>query len=165
MTNFNLRKGSLWSILEIFIISCMATACGSSTSVKGIILDSTGTPFAEKKMILVALLPNDQVAITSLRVGGATSILPLTEWKPSSQDIVYEKGYNGLPKWEASTNAAGEFAIRSVTPGNYVLLWRGAGSVYPIGANGEFIRVVVQEGQTNDLGTLTLMNFSEPVVK
>jgi hypothetical protein len=167
MAILNLRKANPWSILGILIISSMVAACGSPTSVRGIILDSTGKPFAEKKMILVGLLPGDQVAITSLRAGGPMSmVVPLIEWKPSSDDIVYERGYGGTPKWGASTNAAGEFTIRSVTPGKYVLLWLGSSNnVYPIGANGEFIRLEVQEGQTNDLGSLTLMNFSEPILK
>jgi hypothetical protein len=166
MTVLNLQKANLWSILGIMLISCMVAACGPSTSVKGVIRDSSGRPFADKKMILVALLPGDMVAITSLRAGGRMSlVVPLTEWKPSRDDIVYEKGYAGFPRWGSDTNTAGEFSIRSVPPGKYVLLWRGAGGVYPIGVNGEFIRVEVREGQTNDLGTLTLTSFSEPVVK
>ena len=170
MAVLNLQKASLWATLGVILITCMVAACGPSTSVKGIILDSTGKPFAEKKMILVALLPGDQVAITSLRAGGVMSlVVPLTEWKASTDDIIYERGTGGTPKWAASTNAAGEFAIRSVPPGKYVLLWLGSGAiipkVYPIGANGEFIRMDVQEGKTLDLGTLTLMSFSEPVVK
>jgi hypothetical protein len=166
MAILNRQKANLWSILGIMLISSMVAACGPSTSIKGTILDSSGLPFADKKMILVALLPGDQVAISSLRAGGRMSlIVPLTEWKPSRDDIVYEKGYAGFPRWGADTNAAGEFNIHNVTPGKYVLLWLAAGGVYPIGTNGEFIRVEVQEGQANDLGTIKLMSFSEPVFK
>ena len=167
MVILNLRKASIWFLLLVIISSSLVTACGSAISVKGKILDSTGKPFAEKRMILIPLIPEDQVKVTSLRAGGImTLIVSLTEWKPSTDDIVYERDARGLPKWAANTNAVGEFVIKSVPPGKYVLLWLGAvGNVYPIGATGEFIRIVVQEGQANDLGTLTLMSFSEPVVK
>ena len=169
MVIWNLRKANVWFFLWVIIISSLITSCGSATSVKGTILDSTGKPFAEKRMILIPLLPEDQVKVTSLRVGGImTLVVPLTEWK-YPDEIVFEPDARGLPKWAANTNAVGEFVIKSVPPGKYVLLWMGPGAVtsrvYPIGANGEFIRIVVQEGQTNDLGTLTLINFSEPVVK
>jgi hypothetical protein len=170
MNIMNLRKANIIFLLLVIISSSLVTACGSATSVKGKILDSKGQPFAEKTMILIPLLPEDQVKITTLRAGGRmTLVVPLTEWKPSTDDIVYERGYSGLPKWAENTNAAGEFVIKSAQSGKYVLLWLGPGAigrvVYPIGAGGEFIRIVVQEGQINDLGTLTLMNFSEPVVR
>jgi hypothetical protein len=167
MNILNLRKANIIFLLLVMIGCSLVSACGSATSVKGKILDSKGQPFAEKKMILIPLIPEDQVKITSLRAAGRmTLVVPLLEWKPSSDEIIYERGSGGFPKWAENTDAAGEFVIKSVPSGHYVLLWYGSsGKVYPIGVNGEFIRIAVQEGQANDLGTLMLMSFSEPVVK
>ena len=164
------QSANQWLILFATVVCLtLLAACGASTSVKGTILDSTGKPFAGKTMILIPLLPEDRVKVSSLRVGGImTLVVPLTEWK-YPDDIVYERDGRGLPKWTADTNDAGDFVIGGMPPGKYVLLWLGAGAVgrtvYRIGAGEGFIRIEVQEGQTYDLGRLTLLNFSEPIVK
>ncbi len=116
-------------------------------------------------MILIPLLPGDQVKITSLRAGGMmTLVVPFAQWKYPDEPII-EKGTDGFAKWAAETRVSGEFVIDNVPSGQYVLLWMIAGKLYPLGVDGRFIRVTVQEGQTNDLGYLTLMNPSDPVTK
>lgn len=165
------QSANIWLfLLAIGLCLTLLAACGgSSTSVKATLLDSAGNPFARKTMILVPLSPEDQVKVTSQRVGGYQTVdMPLTEWKYPNE-IAYERDGRGVAKWTADTNDAGELNIRGMPAGKYVLLWMGAGAVgrrvYPIGAGEGYIRIEVQEGQTHDLGTLTLMSFSEPVVK
>ena len=59
-------------------------------------------------------------------------------------------------KWKTKTDDTGAFRIRNVAPGKYVLCRMVAGLVIPIGTKEGYIRIDVQEGQTNDLGTITL---------
>ena len=80
------------------------------------------------------------------------------------EKIIFATDRNGRAM-EVKTNSEGSFVIKNVDPGKYILLQMVAGSVIIMGTKDGFIRVVAEEGKTNDIGTITLLHPSESIIE
>ena len=172
MPSTNVNRSLRFPLLSAVTVCCaLLVACvgGSSPSVAGIIVKHTGEPFAGKDIVLVRLLPGDKVTVAARRVGGLMELeVPLVELATTMNPgdrILYDTDRMGAARWKATTKDDGSFLVRNVEPGRFVMLWMVAGGLYEIGTDEGHIRIAVQEGQTSDLGTITLLSSSEPIVK
>ncbi|MBM3701530.1 MAG: carboxypeptidase regulatory-like domain-containing protein [Actinobacteria bacterium] len=125
-----------------------------------------GEPFAEKEVVLVPLLPGEKIEIFSPSKGGTREV-SLSVWDIDileGEKIIFATDRNGRAM-EVKTNSEGSFVIKNVDPGKYILLQMVAGSVIIMGTKDGFIRVVAEEGKTNDIGTITLLHPSESIIE
>lgn len=100
---------------------------------------------------------------------GSTREVPLSELGKklnilAGDSIMFETS-GGRARWKTETNDAGEFQIGGVGPGRYALFQMVAGGVIQIGTDEGYIRAEAQEGETADLGTITLLPSSESIVE
>ena len=144
----------------------MAACAGPSTVVNGTIIRHDGEPFAGKEVVLVPLLPGEKIEIFSPSKGGKREV-SLSVWDIDileGEKIIFATDRSGRAM-EVKTNSKGSFVIKNVDPGKYILLQMVAGSVIIMGTKDGFIRVVAEEGKTNDIGTITLLHPSESIIK
>lgn len=144
----------------ICLVLLISGCVGSSTEVKGTILQHTGEPLAEKEVILIPLLPDDKVTVIEKGKGVFMKYeTRLDNRKPLFGGIVVsvmcEADRRGC-KWKTKTDNTGSFTIKNVNPGKYVLFQRTAGIQIRMRTDNGWIRINVQEGETNNLGTITL---------
>ena len=162
--NFTIVPAILFGIISLALI---AVACaGSSTWVKGTIMRHDGEPFAGKEVVLVPLLPGDKIEIFSPSRGGKREI-SLSVWGIDilgGEKIIFATDRNDRAM-SAKTDSKGSFVIKNVDPGKYILLQMVAGRAIIMGTKDGFIRVVAEEGKTNDIGTITLMPSNESIIE
>jgi len=163
MAERNLNRTVRLVLVSFAVVVCLAllVAClGPSTSVKGTILRASGEAFAGRDVVLIPVRAGDKVRVFAIRAGGAMEVqVPLDELGETLNPgdyIMFETGGGGAPKWKTETSGTGEFLIKSVAPGEYVLFQMLGGSVYRMSTEEGYIRVEVEEGETKDLGTVTL---------
>ncbi len=163
MAERNLNRAARLVLVSFAVVVCLAllVAClGPSTSVKGTILRSSGETFAGRDVILIPVLAGDKVTVFAIRAGGAMKIqVPLDELGKTlnpGDHIMFETGGGGAAKWRTKTSDRGDFLIKSVAAGEYVLFQMIGGSVYRMRTEEGYIRIDVEEGETKDLGTITL---------
>ena len=157
----NLRISFAALLCCILLFACF----GPSSAVKGEILQDSGEPFAGKEVVLVTLSDEDTVTVAK---GASKREVPLSELGRkldvlAGDRIVFETS-GGTARWKTKTDDAGEFVMGGLEPGGYVLFRMVAGCVIQIGTDTGYIRVEVQEGETTDLGTITLLPSSESIV-
>lgn len=146
--------------VAICLVLLISGCVGPSTEVKGTILQHTGEPLAEKEVILIPLLPDDKVTVIEEGTGVFVKYeAHLDNMKPLFGGLVVsvicEADRRGC-KWKTKTDNTGSFIIKNVDPGKYVLFQSVAGIQIRMRTNEGWIRINVQEGETNNLGTITL---------
>ena len=160
-------KKSLYKTVRLIFIAvviCLVPLISGcvepSTEVKGTILQHTGEPLAEKEVILIPLLPDDKVTV--IEEGNGVFVkyeARLDNMKPLFGGLVVsvicEADHRGC-KWKTKTDNTGSFIIKNVDPGKYVLFQSVAGIQIRMRTNEGWIRINVHEGETNNLGTITL---------
>ena len=163
MAERNLNKTTrlvLGCVAVVVCLALLAGCLGPSASVKGTILRASGEACAGRDVVLIPVRAGDKVRVFAIRAGGAMEVqVPLDELGETlnpSDYIMFETGGGGAPKWKTETSDTGDFLIRNVTPGKYVLFQMIVGSVYRMSTEEGYIRVEVEEGETKDLGTIRL---------
>lgn len=163
MFNKNLKK--LYTPAFVFGAICLViftSGCASSASVKGTILQSSGDPLANKEIILIPVLDGNRIKV--FRSPARITEAPLNKLRMGIGDkIMFEPGRNRKARWKTKTNDAGNFVIRNVAPGKYVLFEIVAGIVIRVGTKEGHIIIDVQEEQIKDIGTITLLASNEKI--
>lgn len=160
--NLNKTAGQIFIAVVVCLVLLISGCVGPSTEVKGTILQHTGEPLAEKEVILIPLLPDDKVTV--IEEGNGVFM----KYETRLDDNLRKPLFGGLIvkvmceadshgcKWKTRTDNTGSFIIKNVDPGKYVLFQRTVGIQIRMCTNEGWIRINVQEGETNNLGTITL---------
>jgi len=162
--NLNRAAGPILVVAAICSALLIAGCFGPSAAVKGTILQHSGEPLAEKEVILIPLLPDDKVAVIEegpgvfMKYEAGFDNLEKPVFGGLLVRVICEADRRGVAKWKTKTDDKGSFVITNVDPGKYVLFQSVAGRQIKMGTKEGWIRIDVKEGQTNELGTITLLD-------
>ncbi|MCK4244584.1 MAG: hypothetical protein KAX20_03055 [Candidatus Omnitrophica bacterium] len=151
----------IFIVVVIYSVLLISGCVGPSTEIKGTILRHTGEPLAEKEVILIPLLPDDKVTVIEKGNGVFVKYekrldnLGKRLFGGLAISVICEADRRGC-KWKTKTDNTGSFIIKNVDPGKYVLFQSVAGIQIRMRTDKGWIRINVQEGETNNLGTITL---------
>lgn len=145
----------------LLAVVLLAGCLGPSTSVKGRIFEASGEPLAGKEVLLIPLSDEDKVAVFGRTGQREVALNNLGSMGMGEKIMLSTAG--GKTRWRTETDSEGNFEIVGLEPGKYVLMRMVAGSVIVMGSDEGWIRVDVPEGQTIDLGTVTLLASGDSI--